>query len=388
MAKYKFNVPNIFLYFKETPFVLKEFFLEFLHYCLHKFIDLVYLSHHIAIKQIEMIFIFKFLTLSKMIWSRGRIANLFRYVFVLIFVSTIFFAGNVFQRQLVDDKQNSFLEFVSGQNSIVLAQATAATYSSQTEILDGPKEHTVIDGETLIGLGQRYGISIESIKYANNLTTNSIKPGQILTIPRIEGTVHTVEKIGSRIETIEDLSRKFNVPSQTIVDFNYLDAPYTLAVGQSINIPKAKISDTKKYYVSNSMYATDAYGIIPYAKDAQKGTGKLIWPFSGILTQLFSPFHPAIDIASNSGDIVAADKGTIIRAGWWQGGYGNAVQIDHGNGYVTTYAHMSVISVSAGDLVSQGQKIGVVGSTGRSTGPHVHFTVQQEGKYLDPLSVL
>ena len=82
------------------------------------------------------------------------------------------------------------------------------------------------------------------------------------------------------------------------------------------------------------------------------------------------------------------DKGKIIRAGWWTGGYGNAVQIDHGNGYISTYAHMSVISVSTGEDIEKGQKIGEIGSTGRSTGPHLHLTIQIEGKYLNPLTVL
>ena len=162
-----------------------------------------------------------------------------------------------------------------------------------------------------------------------------------------------------------------------------------MAEGQVLTIPDAQRPETKKYYAGSTVYDLSSYGIIPYAGDiSQIGEGKFIWPLSGVLTQFFSRYHPGLDIANHSGDIIAADKGTVIRSGWWEGGYGNAVQVDHGNGYVSTYAHMSSIAVSVGDEVDRGQKLGVVGSTGRSTGPHVHFTIQLEGKYLDPLSVL
>ena len=94
--------------------------------------------------------------------------------------------------------------------------------------------------------------------------------------------------------------------------------------------------------------------------------------------------HTGLDIASNQGTAVyASDGGTITLAGW-NGGYGNCIMIDHGNGYVTLYGHLSTISVSEGQTVSQGDTIGAVGSTGNSTGPHLHFEVLQNGTRIDP----
>ena len=94
--------------------------------------------------------------------------------------------------------------------------------------------------------------------------------------------------------------------------------------------------------------------------------------------------HTGIDIASNQGtSIYAADGGTVTLASW-NGGYGNCVMIDHGNGYVTLYGHMSSIAVSQGQAVSQGETIGYVGSTGKSTGPHLHFEVLKNGTRIDP----
>ena len=117
-----------------------------------------------------------------------------------------------------------------------------------------------------------------------------------------------------------------------------------------------------------------------------------IWPTSGTLTSGFGwrwgRMHEGIDIAAPTGTpISAAASGTVIYAGW-MGGYGNLVVIDHGNGLATAYGHQSSIAVGSGTYVSQGQTIGYVGSTGHSTGPHVHFEVRVNGSPVDPLGYL
>ncbi len=352
-------------------------------YLLHKLDQIIVWLQYFTLKNIEIILGVKFKTAAKFIWAGGRIGRSFKYVVFFTFVSTIFLAGGIFQSSFIEDTgtdQNQFLN----SNSILLGEATAATTTGRTELLDEPTEHIVKDGETLNSIGQEYGISVETIRFANSLVYDRLNVGQSLLIPPVEGTIHTV-KNG---ETISSIARRYNVSSQNIVDFNYLDAPYTLEEGMFITIPDADIPDTKRYYVGNDSYDTSAYGVIPYVEGGTKGTGRFQWPFSGIITQGFHRYHAAIDIAANTGNIVAADAGTVIRAGLWQGGYGNAVQVDHGNGYVTSYAHMSVITVSNGEKVEKGQKLGVVGSTGRSTGPHLHFSIQFEGKYLNPLELL
>lgn len=296
----------------------------------------------------------------------------------------LFFLGGIFQSRLVDQDVIEKKSFLSS-NYVFYEKASASTLSAEKILLDQPVEHEVKEGESLQDISKKYNISLESVKFANNLTANTVTAGQILKIPPVEGTLHTV---GSG-DTLEKLSKRYNVPVQTIVDFNYIDSPYVLSEGQVLTIPDAQRPETKKYYAGSTVYDLSSYGVIPYAGDvAQAGEGKFIWPLSGVLTQFFGRYHPGLDIANRTGDIIATDKGIVIRSGWWEGGYGNAVQVDHGNGYVTTYAHMSSIAVSVGDEVDRGQKLGVVGSTGRSTGPHLHFTIQLEGKYLDPLSVL
>jgi murein DD-endopeptidase MepM/ murein hydrolase activator NlpD len=109
-----------------------------------------------------------------------------------------------------------------------------------------------------------------------------------------------------------------------------------------------------------------------------------------VITQKFSWYHSGVDIANHIGTpILAADSGRVIVAGWTDNtGYGNRVMIDHGNGYVTLYGHMSQINVQVGQTVKRGDVIGLMGSTGRSTGPHCHFEVRVGGVPQDPMHYL
>lgn len=115
--------------------------------------------------------------------------------------------------------------------------------------------------------------------------------------------------------------------------------------------------------------------------------GRFLWPAHGTITTYFSQSHPGIDIANAVGtQEVAADAGRVIFAGW--GEYGIYVEIDHGNGFQTVYGHMSAVSVQVGQLVTPGQLIGLMGSTGRSTGPHVHFEIRYQNVAQNPLDFL
>ena len=119
----------------------------------------------------------------------------------------------------------------------------------------------------------------------------------------------------------------------------------------------------------------------------------LAWPFGGRLTQRFGPrsarFHAGIDLAASYGDGVAAARyGRVAYAGWHNGGYGFLVSIAHGRGVRTLYAHLSAVTVYRGQRVSTGSRIGLAGSTGSSTGPHLHFEVRYRGAAVDPLSAL
>jgi murein DD-endopeptidase MepM/ murein hydrolase activator NlpD len=127
----------------------------------------------------------------------------------------------------------------------------------------------------------------------------------------------------------------------------------------------------------------------PVPADWPYGSGRFTWPVYGWLSQSYRYDHRAIDVAANQGTpVTAADRGVVVRAGWNDQGYGRFVVIDHQIDYVTLYAHLDRILVSEGDIVGQGQVIGTVGSTGNSTGPHLHFEIRDFGRLANPLELL
>lgn len=114
---------------------------------------------------------------------------------------------------------------------------------------------------------------------------------------------------------------------------------------------------------------------------------RFVWPTRGIITQTFYEYHPGIDIANDVGTPeVAADGGQIVFAGW--GSYGIYVEIDHGNGFHTIYGHMSAVLVKTGQVVTRGQEIGLMGATGRASGPHLHFEIRFQGAPQNPIDLL
>jgi murein DD-endopeptidase MepM/ murein hydrolase activator NlpD len=114
---------------------------------------------------------------------------------------------------------------------------------------------------------------------------------------------------------------------------------------------------------------------------------RFVWPTHGVITQSFWPYHPGIDIAAEVGTHEVADAGgQVVFAGW--GAYGIYVELDHGNGFHSVYGHMSAVLVKTGEFVTQGQLIGLMGATGRASGPHLHFEVRYQGVAQNPLDLL
>jgi murein DD-endopeptidase MepM/ murein hydrolase activator NlpD len=114
---------------------------------------------------------------------------------------------------------------------------------------------------------------------------------------------------------------------------------------------------------------------------------RFVWPTHGVITQTFYAYHPGIDIANDVGTPeVAADGGQVVFAGW--GSYGIYVEINHGNGFHTIYGHMSAVLVKTGQVVTRGQEIGLMGATGRASGPHLHFEIRFQGAPQNPIDLL
>lgn len=256
--------------------------------------------------------------------------------------------------------------------------STLVSLKPRSEML----EYLVEPGDTVSTIAEKFGVSVDTIRWENDLkSVKDIKPGQNLRILPVSGIMHKV-KHG---ETIYSLAQKYQVDAQVIVNWPYNsyanDETFALAVGQDLMIPEG--IKPKEVPLTPRTY----YAQIP---GAGSGTGQFVWPASGRLTQGFTWYHKGIDIANNSApDILAADGGTVVTAGWLAPtAYGNRVLIDHGNGYQTLYGHLSQIYVGVGQRVAKSQAIGKMGSTGRSTGIHLHFEIRTSGGEVNPLSLL
>ncbi|MBI2017797.1 M23 family metallopeptidase [Candidatus Daviesbacteria bacterium] len=261
---------------------------------------------------------------------------------------------------------------------------------TQTIISQKPRseieDYTVKDGDTLSSIAKDKGVSIETIRWANNLTSDAIKPDQTLKILPVTGVSHTV-KSG---ETLESVAKKYSAEAQAIMDFPFNDVPddFKLRVGQLLIVPDGSPPEAAAPKVrAQPQYLTK--GPASPAFDAPFGAS-FIWPAGGSITQYYAWYHPGVDIANRAAPgIAASDGGTVVVAGWPDGyGYGNRVVIDHGNGYRSLYAHLSNIYVSVGEKVSRGQLVGQMGSTGRSTGTHLHLEIHYKGIPVNPLAIL
>jgi murein DD-endopeptidase MepM/ murein hydrolase activator NlpD len=241
--------------------------------------------------------------------------------------------------------------------------------------------HSVVAGDTLYALAQKYGLRAETLIWANNMEQNPdlLRLGQKLVVLPINGVYHTVVAK----DTIESIAKQYKAKPADVIAYkgnNLNPKNPTITVGQKLIVPGGSKPIPQKLV---KIYAG------PVPAGASRGTGRFVWPTSGRITQGFKPYHRALDIAGWTGaQVKAADSGYVVESGWSNEGYGNYVVIDHRNGFQTLYGHLSRIFVNAGESVGKGTLIGLMGSTGRSTGPHLHFEIRQRGVQINPFGNL
>lgn len=245
--------------------------------------------------------------------------------------------------------------------------------------------YTVHPGDTLQGIAQMFGVSVNTIIWANSIT-GGIQPGDQLVILPVTGVQYTVQKG----DTLSSVAARYKADAQEIAQYNGLADNAALNPGDTLLIPNGEASPAP---------ASGSKGSVAHSKPASAGSGKKAgafepylggggpsipgyysWPVAGgVITQGLHGWN-AVDIGAPTGtSIYAAAAGTVIVArnnGAYNGGYGNYVVIAHPNGTQTLYGHMSKVLTTVGAHVSAGDVIGKVGSTGMSTGPHVHFEVR------------
>jgi LysM repeat protein len=258
--------------------------------------------------------------------------------------------------------------------------------------------YTVNVGDTLFGIADKFGLKPETVLWGNYFVLKDdphlLFPNQVLNILPVDGTYHLVTKDN----TLDQVAKFYGVKPQDIIDWpgNQLDSQnpvlvpgaYLVVPGghrelTSWQVPTIKRSD-KANTVTN-------YGQCPGGYSGAVGTGSFVWPANNhtLSGYDFTSIHHGLDIRARLGDpIYATDSGVIVYAGPNSFGYGNLIVVDHGNGWQSVYGHLSQWNVDCGQSVFQGNLIGLAGSTGNSSGPHLHFEIHYKGGYVNPWTVL
>ncbi len=237
--------------------------------------------------------------------------------------------------------------------------------------------YVVRSGDTLPQIAKTFGVTTNTIMIANNMTSSKLLEGQRLIILPVSGVEHTV-KSG---ENIGSIAKAYKVSVQDILQYNSFDNPSLLAVGDTVFVP-SDISPSSNTPRSSSHTAPTLCSLCRIQNSSVSGlindVGYFIEPLTGYHKTQGIHGHNGVDLGAPVGTpiMAAADGEVIISRMGWNGGYGNYVVIQHDNGTQTVYGHASKLLVSEGETVTQGQKIALVGSSGESTGPHLHVEVR------------
>ena len=262
------------------------------------------------------------------------------------------------------------------------------------------RDYTVAQGDSVFEIASKFSIKPETLLWANydllNDNPDMISVDMPLKVPPVDGVLYQWKEG----DTIDSVAASFEADPQAILSFpgNNIDLTNPVVQpGTWVMVPGGHrefrqwiipVIPRGRAGVSRELYGA---GACEGSFDGAYGTGGFIWPAGNhvISGNDYWSGHLGVDIGAGEGaPIYAADSGVVVFAGWANGGYGNMVMIDHGNGYQTLYAHMSQVVAGCGRSVSQGQTIGYSGSTGNSTGAHLHFEVRYEGGFVSPWYVL
>ncbi|HUI71396.1 MAG TPA: M23 family metallopeptidase [Spirochaetia bacterium] len=246
--------------------------------------------------------------------------------------------------------------------------ATSPILSSTLKI----SQYKTQAGESISQIAQRFKLNLDTLVSWNNIRdARSLRPGMMLGIPNTDGLRYTVR----RGDTLEQIARANGLSLNAILDWNQLPSS-VISVGQAIFLPGAHMRTDEINRIMGNLF------IYPVRGKISSYFGNRPDPFTGVRR-----FHNGVDIVNAPGTpIMAAMAGSVEDVGF-NNNYGYYVILRH-SGYQTLYGHLSRYIVARGQKVQQGQEIGELGTTGYSTGPHLHFSVFRNGEAVDPLSFL
>ena len=285
-----------------------------------------------------------------------------------------------FETTVAPEFDDNLSSLISDQQ--LLSEAVETSILSEDTVQDSSvityQTYRVKPGDMIGFIADAFDVTQDTIISVNNIKQSRlIQPGQYLKIPSMPGIVYTVKRDG---ETPETIAAKYEVNAEKCALVNLLEPASELAAGTSLFVPDAELDWATRQEINGDLFHkplhTRYWLSSPYGwRDSPFSTGK-------------RTFHSGVDMASSSGTpIYAALDGKVVGAGY-NATYGNYVIIEHHSGYRSLYGHMSKIACKRGNFVYTSTVIGYVGSTGMSTGPHLHFTVYKNGKTINPMVVL
>lgn len=276
---------------------------------------------------------------------------------------------------------------------------TVSTGTEKSAQRDEIIEYTVKPGDVIGSIADRFGVSNKTILWANDLTYNSyIRPGDKLKILPVSGVLHQV----TSGDTLAGIANKYDAEMGEIVDYNNLGAKNNIQPGQELIIPHGEKDRTSNRQQTQTETGSqtktqpqvedslDNVAASPSSVSTPAGSS-FIWPTTvHNITQYYGWRHTGLDIAGSRGSpLLASKSGRVVKSSCgWNGGYGCYVVIDHGRAVRTVYAHAYRVLVNRGERVTQGDTVALMGSTGRSTGPHIHFEVRVRGQRENPLKYI
>ena len=275
---------------------------------------------------------------------------------------------------------SSISEVPTVTSAVTLENATDIFYNSITSdntlVGDGTigmkyDEYIIEEGDNLTTISRKIGANLDTLVSVNKITNaNRLRPGQKIVVPNRNGLLYTIKKD----ESIEEIAERYDVSLNRVLAFNKISDPSNIEVGDDIFLPGAKYTLDERIDKFGQMFS------IPTTITRISSVfGYRVHPITGVRTK-----HMGVDIPGRlNTPVYAARKGKVIFAGY-SGGYGNLVIVRHDKGYTTYYGHLNSITTKAGATVGVGVMIGRMGSTGRSTGSHLHFEVRRNGVALNP----
>ncbi len=277
---------------------------------------------------------------------------------------------------IISEAMNSF---VQPQTDDFTEDGTLSLSDEAFSLIPEPvtfSEYKVKSGDTISSISLKFGLrNISTLIAVNNISNvRKLQAGQKLKVPNMDGILYTVQQGDS----LDSIAAKYRIPLEDLLDVNDLESS-VLAKGSSLFIPGAALDNSTLKQALGELFK------LPLASGYRITSefGSRADPFTGVASN-----HTGIDLAIAQGTpIKAAMSGKVATVGWTNV-YGNYVIITHSNGYQTLYAHMQKYTVKSGQYVDQGTQIGLVGSTGYSTGPHLHFSVYKNGSLVNPRTIL